>query len=383
MPPEPKLPDDKTGPETPAHVVVPARIDLKLSLGDLPSSVATLVDTVANPPKTTSLWKTLSKDYFPVLTPAAAVVVSFLVFYYTNQYNDRARVDQSAEAMTKLIDELATGSEHDGEVQDTALKEELAKKQEECMQPATGGIVEKDFAERQKACLKAVMEEAQDKKLAQQEKELADQEKERTKLAMKVAVYGDRALPAVRMALGADDPFLRNGGVLVAEQMAHARTVDHWTLTEEMLKSYDNPHLRGGVLEWLVKAYGELTPAETRMVFDRFLKSFGDNAKDCAVQDTRLVGLTAKFLYLWSLRDPRDVPLEMEAEGLILGMVANCTQSVGPRVQALSGIPKITNRLVPRQRALIRTELVSMGTQVSDLTLRKAIEQTAQDIHGN
>ncbi|MFZ1007043.1 MAG: hypothetical protein WAN65_09410 [Candidatus Sulfotelmatobacter sp.] len=98
--------------------------------------------------------------------------------------------------------------------------------------------------------------------------------------AMKLAAYGDKALPAVKIALGAQEPKLRDGAVKIAAQMYFGETVDRGDLTKAMLKYYDNPVLRQGVLEWFATVESSPVPLsdkECEVVLGKMKKTFGDS----------------------------------------------------------------------------------------------------------
>jgi len=135
--------------------------------------------------------------------------------------------------------------------------------------------------------------------------------------AIKLAAYGDQALPAVKMVLGADDVPLRQGGELVAEQMYRAETVKHEALITKMLSYYgaNDPTLRLGVLEWLVKMGHQLSDEEGRRAFDILSTSFGSQGQNCAKQDNHVAMEAANFLLIWSFKDSKE---------LLSGMTTKC-----------------------------------------------------------
>ncbi len=283
------------------RVAVPGKPDLLVWLQGVP---APLLRTVENLTRPSSLWKTILKDYLPVLTPIASVVISVLVFNYTRQVNKRASINASSERVAKLINELGPKS--------TGVN---------------GG--EKDRA--------------------------------RTIAAMKVAAYGGQALLAVRMALGADDDEIRNGGVLVAEQIYRAGTVEHQQLTREILSYYDTPNsvLRRGVLEWLDEMGHQLSEGDASLAFARLTLSFGSNGQLCTEQDGQVARAAANFLFTRPFKDSKN---------LVLGMVKNCTDGQQPdrfeeaRAQALDALPKIARLISKEERTSVVAELRKIET---------------------
>ena len=196
------------------------------------------------------------------------------------------------------------------------------------------------------------------------------EERSRQIAAIKLATYGEKALPAVKMVLGSDDQELRNGGVLVAEQMYRAETVDRGRLTGQIMSYYQSNDrlLRRGVLEWLVEMDHQLSEKEGRAAYDMIKRNFGSAAESCAAQDQNVALQAAKFLFIWAFPDSKD---------MALGMVRQCrdpsepSKFSGARESALNAIPKIAKGLSPEQRdRLIRDDLPRLkqvAPELSDL----------------
>src|SRR6266568_110564 len=187
-----------------------------------------------------SIGTRILKDYIPALTPLAAVFISYLVFHYTDKFNERTSASASAEMLGKLVSEVAQ------------QKDDNAKTIE----------------------------------------------------AMKLAAYGEQALPAVKIVLGADDADLRDGGVRVAKRMYLAETVDRGKLTEKMIEYYDNAFLRLGVLEWFADIESEdprpLSDKESNGLLFKLKETFGSNAENCVQQGPDMAFGAAQFLSAWS-----------------------------------------------------------------------------------
>lgn len=154
--------------------------------------------------------------------------------------------------------------------------------------------------------------------------------------AMKLATYGKKALPAVRLVLSAQNKDLRNGGELVLEQMYVEETVDRKTLIDTLLRDYGNPMLRLGVLEWLVKM-DKLLPEEDASRFLTLLtKSFGEQAKNCEREGDSIALEAAHFLNIWHISSSKE---------LVLGLAENCpAQFEGVREQALIALPSVVSK---------------------------------------
>jgi hypothetical protein len=133
--------------------------------------------------------------------------------------------------------------------------------------------------------------------------------------AMKLASYGEKALPAVRMALGIQDPKLRNGAVKIAAQMYFTETVGRDRLTKSMLKYYDNPVLRLGVLEWFSTIEGSQIPLsapQREAVFEKMQKTFGSAGEKCEDQGPEMAGAVADLLLTGPLANRKSFVLGME-----------------------------------------------------------------------
>jgi hypothetical protein len=133
--------------------------------------------------------------------------------------------------------------------------------------------------------------------------------------AMKLAAYGEKALPAVRMALGIQDPKLRNGAVKIAAQMYFTETVGRNSLTKSMLKYYDNPVLRLGVLEWFSTIEGSQIPLSDRhreAVFEKMQQTFGAAGENCEDQGPEMAGAAANLLLTGPLANKKPFVLGMD-----------------------------------------------------------------------
>jgi|GEM_PF-5367319 len=236
----------KAEPEPPVPAVTPEKYNVNVSIKSLPGPLLTALEDLKKRPEPMSAWKTIFKDILPVLTPIAALFVSWVAFYYANEFNARKSASESSETLGKLISEV-------GQKTDDRTK---------------------------------------------------------TIEAMKLAAYGDQVLPAVKIVLGADDPDLRDGGVQVAKQIYLAETMDRGKLTDEMQKYYDNPFLRLGALEWFADVESEsrlpLSDKASRVLFCKLKKNFGTNAERCTEQGEDLSLAAAQFLSAWAARDSND-----------------------------------------------------------------------------
>ena len=185
-------------------------------------------------------------------------------------------------------------------------------------------------------------------------------ERSREIAAIRLAAYGDKALPAVKMVLGASDRDLRTGGVLVAQQMYRAQTVDRKKLTNEILGYYaaNDRFLRLGVLEWLVAMENQLSVDDSRLAYKLLQDSFGPHGELCSTQDEDVALEAAKFLYIWSFGDSR---------AFVLGMATYCTGE-GAREQAVNTLPVLAKNLSQKERAsLLGDDLPNLRKVVPQL----------------
>jgi len=264
----------KTAPGPVEHNIDAQKLDLQVSLKNLPRPLARAIVNFAKAPKPESrlkiIWQTIFKDLLPALTPVATVFISIVALMYTNQQRDRAA---ATAAIASAAEERKTLAE----------------------------IIDK-FG------ITVVPDPAKPSDQYARQLEIA---------AMKFATYGDQVLPAVRMALGARDDGLRNGGELVAQEMYRAKTVEPGKLTGEILSYYraNDPLLQLGVLEWLVKMDGELSEDDLKRAYNMLKESFGAQGQECAKQENHVAMEAANLLQIWSLQD---------SKGLLSGMANRC-----------------------------------------------------------
>lgn len=179
--------------------------------------------------------------------------------------------------------------------------------------------------------------------------------------AIKLAAYGDRAIPAVKMVLGSDDARLRRGGVLVAEQMYRAATVNRGKLTREMLSYYaeNDRFLQLSVMEWLVEMGHQLSDKESRLAYEMIKTNLGDRAEKCATMDEAVALQAANFLFIHSFSD---------SKVLVFGMARQC-RNAGVRESAISTIPRIAKSLSREKRdVLLKEDLPSLRNDVPELS---------------
>jgi hypothetical protein len=122
--------------------------------------------------------------------------------------------------------------------------------------------------------------------------------------AMKLAAYGEKALPAVRMVLASDNDKLRNGGELIVQQMYVDETLGHKELLKEMIRDFESPALRRGVLEWFDKMGLQLEERDRNNALNKLENSeygFGPSGQNCIREkDDGIPYGAANVLLRWS-----------------------------------------------------------------------------------
>jgi hypothetical protein len=198
-------------------------------------------------------------------------------------------------------------------------------------------------------------------------------ETKRTLAVMKVASYGEDALPAMKMALGSEKERLRSGAVMVLSEMYKAETVNRDKLFDKVLGFYgdDNPDLCRGVLEWVV-AMGEQLPEQKRRgVFARLQRTFKSQAEDCAKQDEQVALQAAKFLFFSPFEDSRE---------FVMGMAKNC-KGDGARETAVNALPRICASLKQSDRDGVTSFLEKEILPTASKGFRARVEAAITRIH--
>jgi hypothetical protein len=310
--PENRVSPDPNAPEPVVERSSSGVLHVRLSMEDLPKSLVTTIEKLSSPAPTSTR---VVKDYLPALTPLAAVMVSIAVAYYTSAYNERASASAASETLSKLITEFDQSS---------------------------GGT---------KKTWKNDQEREIEEQRAKRRKERGDRIK-----AMALAVYGDQALPAIKITLGAADDSVRRGSVLVAVQMYRAETVERAKLTREMLRYFDNAVLRRGVVEWLLEMDRQLPEEDSRLFLQKLTQSFGPEAQDCPKQDENVARDAADVLGIWHFPDSRD---------LLFGLAKQCESFEDAREEAIKALPKIAKVLPKPERGSLISEMEGLAPTTS------------------
>jgi len=282
----------------------PEKFDLHVSSDNIPRLLIAYLERIAKP-QPSSRVRVFVKDYLPVLTPVAALAISVAVSYATILFSHRAAVAASSETLGKLVAKFGKRS---------------------------GGEASKESEKK------------------------SDQstDEDPTAVAMEIALYGNQAIPAVTVALSAEDPSLRRGGVLVAEQMYRGGTVPHKELTNTMLKYYESSALRRGVVEWLDEMGLGLFDEDSALALQKLDSTFGTDGHLCGTQDPEVARNTAEFLFIHAKDDSND---------LALGLLENCpdqSEFESAREQAAIAIPEIAKHLPKEKRDSVLKSLQGM-----------------------
>jgi hypothetical protein len=264
------------------------RIDVHVSVGELPSGLENVIENLGKRETPLPAWKAILKAILKDYLPALTPIATAIIAGMVSFYIYSSDHDRSKEALDRTLSEFGRNTD----------------------------------------------------------------DRARAIAAIKLATYGDKALDAVRMVLGSDDPYLRSVGVLVAEQMYRAETVKHGKLIKDMLSYYEanDRFLRRGVLEWLVEMEHQLSEGEGRLAYEVVAESLGSSGQLCAMQDEEVARDAANFLFIWSFSD---------SKALILGMAEKCRDAKQPmkfsaaRESAVNTIPKLAESLSKPERAIL------------------------------
>jgi hypothetical protein len=196
----------------------------------------------------------------------------------------------------------------------------------------------------------------------------------RTLAAIKLAAYGEDALPAIKLALGVTHEGIRTGGVQAAEIMYQSRPDLRRELLADMSLSFkeSNATLRLGVLEFYGKAASQMEEPEQQSFLNELKEKLGANAKSCSDHDQNFVKEAAIFL--------SRVPFP-EVTDLLLDIARNCPYDTheSARIQAINMLPIVVeDQKTPQstRETIIRSlrALEVEGQDELNANIRTAIE---------
>jgi len=308
------------------RIVVSGRPDTVVRLEGVPDGWLKVLEGAEKKP---SPWGSIFKDIVPGLTSLAAVLISLAALTYTN---------------------------HQKNVADTLAKDQREKAADAAQKKFQTDLIG-TFGR-----LPVPAAESNEKRIA----------------SMKLAVYGEQALPAVKMALGSSDDGLRYGGETVVEQMYLAETIAHRKLTQEILAYYPTGStvLRRGVLEWVGIMGKELEESDREAALTTLLDGFGAHGESCRQQDHELARAGANVLVVWSFVTSAKF-LDRTKE-LATGMVENCRDDP-VRTMALNALVATTKSLTEEDRKSIAARLAKVVPSASS-SLAPVIDNAITEI---
>jgi hypothetical protein len=167
----------------------------------------------------------------------------------------------------------------------------------------------------------------------------SDEEK-RTLAAIKVAAYGEDALPIIRFALGVKSREIRAGGVTSAQVIYQSNPDIRPKLMAMMALSFQdpNPNLRLGILEFYREGKSLLTSQERADFWNLLKTRLGPTANACSNEEGEFILTAVQFLGTGAFSDAKDY---------LLNIARNCPHEKGnekyngARNQAVRVLPTV------------------------------------------
>ncbi len=130
--------------------------------------------------------------------------------------------------------------------------------------------------------------------------------------AIKVAAFGEDALPIINFALGVDDKEIRAGGVASAQMVYQANPSCRQKLLDAMALGFQdpNPTLRLNVLRFYCDT-PQLTPQEKGAFWNLLKNRFGPGAQGCVDQEHDFVLAAIEFVGNGPPPDAKDFLLQI------------------------------------------------------------------------
>jgi len=203
--------------------------------------------------------------------------------------------------------------------------------------------------------------------------DFTEDEKKRNVAAVKLAAYGMEAFPYIKVALGVDDPNMREGGVQTLQIMYQTQPDIRARLLTETTAYFNdkNQVLSYGALKFYSAIAPELSEDKERPAFVQQLKShFGVNAGSCGKDTGDFVLQAVMFLATCRLNDVRQ---------LLLDIAQNCphegsnTDYDGARMHAVNMLAEMIEKQhlpKPEREAIVNT-------------LRGLKDDTRQDVNAS
>lgn len=298
------------------------RTDPILTVLSVPEKVDIQLHGPPEPQSKAARWGKFLKDAGPIATGFFSLIVSFLVFYYGHQINQRQT--EINEKQTELKQKELEVAQADLRVKQAELQEKKAE------------LRQKVFAE-----------------LDQPE------ETSQTRAAIRLAEYGEEILDPIRMALGVEQEKVQAGAVKVIFHIFRSETVPREKVFAR-LKEYmeaRNPYLRRGALDCLIEICDELTADQKQQATDLLQNRLGPEAERTGEEDEKVVLEVAKFFGNCPSKNSVD---------FLLGVIRNCPYE-DPRNQAALHLCKVVIGMPveARDRAIANLEGLLKSGSVS------------------
>jgi hypothetical protein len=203
--------------------------------------------------------------------------------------------------------------------------------------------------------------------------------------AIKLAEYGEEALPSVKQSLGADNDKIRAGGIETAKQMyaEPTATLPHAKMIDVLLSYLEskNRTLRVGVMMALVEVAELLDDSEAQRILEYLKTHLDSRAQSCFKEDQDFVLYAAKFIGA-----SKPFPGSIE---LLLGIAQNCPAEKkeeealrpydGARKQVPASLKGLAEKLPKPDRNVIINSLRDLETK-SPEDFKIFIETAIKDI---
>jgi hypothetical protein len=98
-------PAAKSAGESGVRVIVPEKLDVRISIGEVPSSVTQILEKFAKPPS-----KSLVKDWAPIWVPIASGLISVVVSIFSYYYAQRENIKTEAANLATMVCETESGN---------------------------------------------------------------------------------------------------------------------------------------------------------------------------------------------------------------------------------------------------------------------------------
>lgn len=288
--------------------------------------IAVELHTAPQPQSSQSLWKRFRdniKDIGPFITGIASAVIAGLVLYYGYQFNDRQAKTQAGQAET--------------------AKAELRLK---VLTQFSSSIAELN----------------------------SQDERTKTLAAIRIAQYGEEALPPIKLALGVEQSNIRRGAAEVIYEMFQGNTIEHeklFAFLQEYIRS-KNQYLRRGVLECFVRMEQDLDKEEGERAVKIIVDNIDPAARCSKDEDNQILTQAAVFFGNWPHPNSKDFLLK----------VASNRDCKVAQVQAIDMLPGVAKSLSREERMLIMIGLKNLEKDSANDGLKENVAGAIEAIQG-